>query len=559
MVLNAFGSPHDLKRLAEISATLIRYGFGDLVQRFGLENAASKAGRILRGKEAPDTAHLSPAERLRCVLEEMGPTFVKLGQILSTRIDMLPPDYIAELETLHDKVATLPYEALVAEVEADLGYRLTEVFAEIDKTPLAAGSIAQVHRARLLSGEAVVLKIRRPGVRRVIEADLRLLMHIAHFVAAEFEDAHRFRPEEIITEFAKSIRTELDLANECHNAERIANNFRDVPHIRVPRVYWDWTNEAMNVQEFVSGIAGSDLTAARAAGLDLRLIAARGAEAVLTMMLEDRFFHADPHPGNVFYLPDEQLVFIDFGMVGHLSRRRRDELVDLLSGVVQRDPEAVTEILLKWANASLTENQQLEERIEGFIERVHGVPLKSLNLSALALDLVGIMREHDLALPPDLTLLIKAFTSLEGMGRQLDPDFDMASAAEPFLHRLILQRFSPKELVRLTGKGLADGVDLMAHLPKDLKTLIHSVQQGKIKLGIEVQQMDNFLTRLDRSITRITIGIVIAALTMGSSIVMTVSGIELPVAVSVFAMMGFFGAVVGGVWLMYSIWRSGKG
>ncbi|WP_287014305.1 AarF/UbiB family protein [Actibacterium sp.] len=552
------GTPHDLGRLTEISSILIRYGFGDLVRHLGLDKMVEKVGRILHWKAAAEYVHLSAPQRIRRALEDMGPTFVKLGQILSTRVDLLPPEYIRELEKLRDKVPTIPYDALVAEVEAELGFRLTDAFALIDEVPLAAGSIAQVHRARLLTGEEVVLKIRRPGVRAVIEADLRLLMRIAELAAAEVEDIRRFHPKEVVAEFSKSIHSELDLANECRNAERIANSFRDNPNIHVPRVYWEWTNEALNVQQFISGVPGSDLAAVAEAGLNMKTLAARGADAVLEMIFQDRFFHADPHPGNVFYLPGEQLVFIDFGMVGHISLSRRDELVDLLFGVVEHRAERVADILLKWANAPRAENAQLVGQVDAFVDSVHGVPLKDLNLSAVAMELIAVLREHNLTLPPDLTLLIKAFTSLEGMGRQLDPDFDMVSAAQPFLRRLILERYSPAELAQRVRQGFLDGLDLATGLPKDVKDLIGLTQQGQLKLGIEVKQMDHFLDRLDRSITRVTIGIVIAALTMGSSIVMTVSGIELPVGLSVFALLGFSGAVVGGLWLIFSIWHGRK-
>ncbi|MHC0054999.1 ABC1 kinase family protein [Actibacterium sp. D379-3] len=557
-MLGILGAPHDLGRLAEISGILIRYGFGDLVQHLGLDKAAEKAGRILHRKAAAEFSHLGPPQRFRRALEEMGPTFVKLGQILSTRVDLLPPEYVTELEKLRDKVPTLPYDALVTEVEADLGFRLCDVFAAVDTTPLAAGSIAQVHRARLMSGEEVVLKIRRPGVRAVIEADLRLLMRLAELVAGEFEELRRFRPGEVVTEFAKSIRSELDLANECRNAERIANNFRDDPNIGVPAVHWQWTNEAMNVQDYISGVPGSDLAAVRAAGLNLKLLAARGADAVLQMIFQDRFFHADPHPGNVFYLPAERLVFIDFGMVGHISLTRRDELVDLLFGVVERKAEQTAGVLLKWAGAPRSENAQLVAQVDAFIDRVHGVPLKSLDLSACAMDLIAVLREHTLALPPDLTLLVKAFTSLEGMGRQLDPDFDMIAAARPFLQRLVLERYSLGKLAQGAKDGLTEGIELATTLPRDIRNLIEITQNGQLKFGIEVKQMDHFLDRLDKSITRVTIGIVIAALTMGSSIVMTASGGEPPVALSVFSMLGFFGAVVGGAWLLFSIWRGQK-
>ncbi len=547
------GMQRDLGRLAQLAGILIRHGLGDLIGRLGLTGVARKAGQVLNPSDATATADLAPPQRLRMALEEMGPTFVKLGQILSTRVDLLPPTYIAELEKLRDGVPPVPFVALLEEIEAERGCPLRDDFAKIDPIPLGAGSIAQVHRAQLENGDEVVLKICRPGIRAKIEADLRLLDWLVDIAMAESAEIRRFRPDEVVAEFARSIRTELDLANEGRNAERVAENFRDCAHIHVPCVHWQWTSKIMNVQDVAAGTPGTDLEAARRAGLDLRRIAARGAEAVLQMMLVDRFFHADPHPGNVFYLPGDEIVFIDFGMVGHLSRRRRDELVDLLTGVVDRRPEAVTRILLDWADAGA--NPSLEARIDGFIDRVHGMPLKSLDMSALVLDLVALVREHNLVLPPDLTMLLKAFTTLDGMGRELDPEFDMVAAAQPFLRRLMLERFSPARLAHSARGNLLAGAGLMSRLPEDLGRLLTDVQQGKLSFGIEVRKLDHLMDRFDKTIMRVTLGILIAALIMGSSIVMTVIEGDLPVGLRFFAMAGFFGAVAGGLWLIWSILR----
>ena len=557
MLLELLDTKRDIGRLSEMAAVLARHGFGDMVQRLGMETVLAKAGRVFSRDAGETPQHLAPPARIRRAMEDLGPTFVKLGQILSTRVDLFPPAYIAEFEKLRDRVPTLPYDDLVAEVEAQVGCPLTDLFAEIDREPLAAGSIAQVHAARLKTGEAVVLKIRRPGIEAVVNADLRLLMRLADIAEREIAEIRRFRPRAVIAEFARSIRMEMDLANECRNADRLAEAFRDWPGIAVPKIHWAWTSAVMNVQERIEGIAGSDLAGVDAAGLDRRALARTGADAVLKMVFEDRFFHADPHPGNVIYRSDGQIVFLDFGMVGQLSRTRRDELVALLAGVVDRRAERVVEILIDWAdtrNAGL-DVAGLSARIDAFIDAVHGMPLKSLDFTAMTLDLLAILRGYDLALPPDLAMLIKAFVSLEGMGRQLDPDFDMMAAAAPVIERLMRQKYSPRELGRRARGGLADGFDLMTALPGDLRKLLALAQKGRLKLGIDVERIDDILDRFDRAVTRLTIGIVIAALTVGSSIVLTATGNEIPIALSVFAMLGFFGAVAGGIWLLYSIWR----
>lgn len=543
----------DLRRLAEISGILIAHGFGDLVRQLGADKLVGGIRKVTHREPTSPDHGLAPEERLRLALEELGPTFVKLGQILSTRADLLPSAYIAELGRLRDKVRTLDWEDLIVEVEAELGISLIDAFDALDTTPLAAGSIAQVHRARLKTGEEVVLKIRRPGIVPVIEADLRLIGRLASL--AEAEGLGRFRPIEIATEFSRSLRSELDLANECRNAERVATSFADTPYIRVPAVYWQWSCENMNVQDHVTGVPGSDLAAVRAAGLDLTVLARRGADAVLKMIFADRFYHADPHPGNVFYGPGNGISFIDFGMVGQLTRQRRDEVVDLLFGIVEKRADKVAEILLSWARTDDGDPVRLTAEVERFIDRVHGVPLGQLHLSRMISDLVAVMREHRLALPYDLTMLIKAFISLEGMGRELDPDFDMVSAAQPFLEDLVWQRSGPGTLLRRAREGVSDGFGLMTELPRDLRKLLDVAQTGRLKLHIELDQGERYLKRFDRLMARLTMGVVIAALIIGSSIVMAASGNELSIGVSVFALLGFFGAVTGGIWLLWAIWR----
>ncbi len=549
------GLAPDLRRLRDLVAILVRHGFSGILKRAGLLHRKRAGGQA---PEEQAAAGLTSAERLRRALEEMGPTFVKLGQILSTRIDLFEPAVIAELERLRDHVPTVPYADLIVEAEAMLGRPLPEVFAQIDTTPLAAGSIAQVHAARLHAGEKVILKIRRPGIGRLIEADLRLLRHAVGIALAEWPDLARYRPHEILDEFARSIRAELDLANECRNAERVEAGFRGWPDIHVPRILWDATCEVMNVQTRISGIPGGDLTAARDAGMDLSRIAARGAAAVLHMILEERFFHADPHAGNVFFLPGDEIAFIDFGMVGHLSRRRRDELVDLLSGIVERRPGKVARILRDWAGTGARDDPTLETRLEGFIDKVHGMPLGALNLSELIFDLTGLMRAHDLALPADLTLLLKAFISLDGMGRQLDPRFDMVAAARPVLERLIWQRHGPEALAAAARQGLGDSARLAARLPGDLSRLLDAALRGQLGLRVELVQIEQIVTRMRQSVTHLTLAVIVAALTVGSSIVTAASGAELPFGLATFAMLGFFGAVIGGFVLLWSIWRNGR-
>ncbi|MBZ0131795.1 MAG: phosphotransferase [Rhodocyclaceae bacterium] len=551
MLWQAIGAVRDLGRLHDIASVLIRYGFGDLVRRIGMAGALERAGRALRWHEPEALARLEPPARVRRALEELGPSFVKLGQILATRIDLFPAEWIAEFSKLQDAAPTIPFAELLPQLTEDLGGPPEAVFPRLEPEALAAASLAQVHRAWLADGTAVILKVRRPGIRPVVEADLRLLARLAEIVEAEAPELRRYRPREVVRQFTLSLRRELDFSAEGRSAERIAANLAAHPEIVVPRIHWQWTGERLNVQDYIEGIPGRDLAAVAAAGLDRRLLARRGARAVLKMMLEDGFFHADPHPGNVFYLPDNRIAFIDFGMTGRLSEERRYQLALLLHGLVSHDAEKVAEVLLDWSGGAEVDSETLQPEIDAFVDQYHGVPLKHLDLGAMLSDLVAILREHGLALPPDLALLIKAFITLEGMGRQLDPDFDMAGEAAPFLEQVLLAHAAPGALVRRGWRTLGSALALLAGLPQDLRQLLRSARRGKLQLQVEVPPLKPFGDRLDRAASRLAISIVTAALIIGSAIVMTVE------RESALGRFGFIAAALGGLWVLFSIWRGG--
>ena len=551
MLWQAIGAVRDLGRLHDIASVLIRYGFGDLVRRIGMAGALERAGRALHWHEPEELARLEPPARVRRALEDLGPSFIKLGQILATRVDLFPADWIAEFGKLQDAAPAIPFAELLPQLTEDLGEPPEAVFPRLEPEALAAASLAQVHRAWLADGTAIILKVRRPGIRPVVEADLRLLVRLAEIVEAEAPELRRYRPREVVRQFTLSLRRELDFSAEGRSAERIAANLAAHPEIVVPRIHWAWTGERLNVQDCIEGIPGRNLAAVEAAGLDRRLLARRGARAVLKMMLEDGFFHADPHPGNVFYLPDNRIAFIDFGMTGRLSEERRYQLAVLLHGLVSHDAQKVAEVLLDWSGGAEVDSETLQTEIDAFVDQYHGVPLKNLDLGAMLSDLVAILREHGLALPPDLALLIKAFITLEGMGRQLDPDFDMAGEAAPFLEQVLLAHAAPDALVRRGWRSLGRALALVAGLPQDLRQLLRAARRGKLHVEVDVLPLKQFGERLDNAASRLALAIVTAALIIGSAIVMTVE------RESALGRFGFIAAALGGLWVLFSIWRGG--
>ena len=557
MLLELPATVRDLGRMAEIAAVLARYGFADAVDRLGLRRALERAGRALNLHANAADARLGTPERLRRALQELGPAFVKLGQILATRVDLFPPGWIAEFEKLRDQAAPSDPAAVRAQLVEDLGAEPETVFREFEAVPFAAGSIAQVHRARLQDGTPVVVKVRRPGVASIVEADLSLLARIAHLAQAHLSDFARFRPVEVVRQLARTMRTELDLAAEARSAERIAESFRGDPSIVVPRMHWQWTRERVNVQDCLDGIPSHDLAAVDRAGLDRAVLARRGARAMLRMVIEDGFFHADPHSGNVFYLPGERVAFVDFGMTGRLTQHRRDELVQLLDGLAARDASKTVDVLLEWSDGLGLDEPAISADIEAFIDRYHGRALSEMGFGAMLDDLVQLLQEHKLALPPDLALVLKVAATLEAAGRELDPGFDMVAEAEPFLRAASLARASPRAFAQRGWRVAKTVVAILDDLPGHLRRIVRSLRHGKAQIRIDAG-LDRFGVDLNRAANRLTVGVVTAALIIGSSIVMTVDGGPTLFGLPFFGLAGFLASLASGAWLVFSIWRSGR-
>lgn len=557
MLWEMLNAARDIGRVQEIASVLIRYGFGSFVQLLGIGGALERAGRVLHWQHAEELVTLDTPQRLRRMLEDLGPTFIKLGQILATRVDLFSPQYIAEFEKLLDQAPPVPFEHLLPQIEEDIGGPIDEFFLEVDRQALAAASIAQVHKALLKDGTPVILKIRRPGLRKIIEADLRLLQRIVDAAESESADIRRFHPKELLRQFNQSLRRELDLAAECRNAERVAASLAGDPNIVVPKVYWQWTCERINVQEYIHGIPGRDLNAIKAAGLDRNLLADRGSRAAIKMIMEDGFFHADLHAGNVFYLPDNRLAFIDFGMVGRLTEERREQVVSFLHGMVSHAPNRVAEILEDWSDNIQADEYALTIEIEAFVDQYSSLSLKDLSLPAMLSDLMALLRDHKLILPADLALLLKAYITLDGLGRYLNPDFNTLNFAAPYLQEIMMERYRPEVIAKRGWRNLLSVADLLSSLPKDLRKLLRATRKGAVQVEITVRYLDRYVATMDSAISRMTMGMVTAALIIGSSIIMTVTGGPELFGLPAFGLLGYSFATLGALWLLFSIWRSG--
>lgn len=552
MLWETIGVVRDLPRLHEIATIMIRYGWGDMVRALGIGTVLERAGRMLHWQSTSEINQLEPAVRIRLAMEELGPTFVKLGQLFATRVDVFPPGWIAEFEKLQSKVPPVPYAELAPHLEAALGLPATEVFLELDIDAFAAASIAQVHRAKLQDGTPVILKIRRPGIEKKIDADLRIMQHIARLAEQEIPDAHRYQPVMMLAQFRRSLRRELDLLMEAHNIERFRTNFADDDTVHIPKVYWDYTSEILNVQEELIGVPGTRLVEAKAAGMDFSLLAARGADAVLKMILVHGYFHADPHPGNVIYLPGNRVGMIDFGMVGRLTEYRRNQIVNLLDAITDKDEEGMLAVVLNWTEDGQVDETKLGYDMSELVFSYDNLQLKDVKIGPLLTDITAVIRENGLVLPADMALLFKALITLEGLGQQLDPHFHMVDHLALFVRGVIAERYKPAAIIKRGRKNIKQALEVVSGLPRDIAKLLREARHGRLRIDLDLKRLDQFGHQLDRASSRITMGILTAALIIGSSIVMTVPGWRF------LGIVGFLLAFLNSIWVIFSIWRSGK-
>lgn len=421
----------DRARLTEILGIASRFGLSVLLARLGIERA---------GEASADSDPQGLPRRTRLAIEALGPTFVKLGQILATRGDLLAPEWIAELEQLHSGAPTLPFEDLRPHVEEALGQPPETAFASFDATPLAAASMAQVHRAMLTDGREVVLKIRRPGIRPRMEADLRLIAQFAALVENASVEARRFAPAAMMRQLAEAVLEELDFTTEGRNADRLRADFAHETRVVVPEIHWAWTSETLLVMDYVDGVPPRTGETLRAAGIDPQAIADLGADIVLDMVLVNGRFHGDPHPGNLLCLPGNRIALLDLGMIGHVSPRRREEFIGFVQSLSTGDPGRLAEVLALWSQGSGVSYEKVQAVADRLIARHGG---GRLVLSALVADFLPLMREEGMTMPPDLLLIFKALVTLDGVLTSIQPDFDLSAAMKRSSARLIRARLSP--------------------------------------------------------------------------------------------------------------------
>ena len=548
-----------LNRFRRIITVLLKYGFGDVLELLKIDQYVEAGLKMISKKQTVRVEKLGRPEGFRMALEELGPTYIKLGQILSTRPDLIPIDFLNELTKLQDKVPPFPFRSVEKIIEAELGFSLETLFARFDEKPLASASIGQVHRAQLKSGETVAVKIQRPGIQRVIEIDLEIMLYLATLLEHHVEEIALHRPVTIVEEFARTLEKELDYLLEASNMERVALNFVDDPNIVIPNIHRDFSTSKVLTAEFIDGIKVSEIEKLENAGLNRRIITDRGADVLLKQIFDHGFFQADPHPGNIFVLPGNVICLIDFGMVGSVDRKTREIFVDLIDSVVRRDASQTAEVFLQltdWDDAP--NRRRFEKDVADFMDRHLYRPLKDVRVGKLLHQLLELSSRYRLRIPPDIFLMMKALTTIEGVARMLDPDFEMIAKTAPFVKRLMLGRFTPQ---RISGELYRIAADMMRfgeQFPKDLLEITRLIRQQKLQINIENPGLERTLSTHDQISNRISFSVIIASLIIGSALIVISEIPPLFYGISLIGIILFLAAAIMGIWLLVAIIRKGR-
>lgn len=548
-----------LNRYRQILTIFFKYGFGDLVELLKIEQYIEVGLQLISKKRRGRIDRFSRAERVRMALEELGPTYIKLGQVLSTRPDLIPVDFINELSKLQDDVPPCSYDEMRGVIASEFGRQPAELFDRFDETPLASASIGQVYRATLMDGETVAVKVQRPGIRKIIEVDLEIMLHLATLMERHLEEMALHRPVRIVEEFAKTLEREIDYTIEAANMERVARQFLEDATVYVPKVFRDVSTARVLTMEFVEGIKISDVARLDASGLDRKIITARGADFYLKQIFDYGFFHADPHPGNIFVLPDNVICLLDFGMVGSVDRQTREDFVELLDSVINEDETRACQVLLKlaiWDDEP--DLRSLERDVAVFIGQHVYRPLRQIKIDKLLQDLLGIASRHRLGIPPDLFLMMKALGTIEGVALSLDPEFNMIAQTEPFIETVKLSRFYPHRIAGDVIRLASDMLQFAKQFPRDMLEISRLIRQKKLTFRIEHQGLDDMLATHDRISNRISFSILIAALIIGSALIVISKTPPLFYGISLIGIIGFLAAAIMGIWLLIAILRKGR-
>lgn len=547
----------DLQRVRQIINTLIRHGFGYIVERLNLEGYIPLGKRLFRISKR-ETVPRNAAEQFKLVLEELGPTFIKFGQILSLRRDILSEDFIRELEKLQDNVPPFPAEHSRQEIQSQFGKPVEELYASFDDKPLAAASIGQVHRAKLFDDREVVVKIQRPGIRKTVETDLNILMNLARLLEKYIPEARLYDPVGMVEEFARSIRKELDFRIEGRSSERFREIFKGSKTVYVPEVIWELSGTRVLTIEYSTGKKVAEVNG------DIRYrhdLAKNFNESYLIQIFEHGFFHADPHPGNIFILDDGRICFHDFGIMGHLDDEMIDNLSSLFLAFMDKDIGQMVDVYLSIGifTTGEVDFRVFKKDIRDFLELYYDIPLKEFSFAEFMEGLISIGRRHRVKLPTELLMFGKTFMTVESIVRTLDPDFNLVENIKPYTQVLLRKKlFSPSRISRDILKIGMEINSMLRDLPRDLRNIMKHLKEGRIEIEVRHEKLEDLELHIDKASNRLSFGLIIAAIIVGSSIIMQTHIGPLMLGFPIMGVIGYLVAGFFGLWLVWAILRSGR-
>lgn len=547
-----------LQRAREIAGVFIKYGYEDLLHRLQLPALLDIPLKRLH-KPDPAISRLSQPERLRCALEELGPTFIKSGQMLASRSDVLPEEFVKELIKLQDQVPAIPFSEVRAIMESELHEPLSKLYRRIEEIPLGSASIAQVHKAEWHDGSLVVVKVQRPEVKETVRVDLEILEQLATLAERHLDGWRAHHPVMLVQEMAKSLQRETDFNSEAAHVERFARQFDREPTIHVPKVYHEATTERVLTMEFVDGIKASALVPETLPPSERKLLADRVGDLLLKQIFLHGFFHADPHPANIHILRGNVVCFLDFGMMGFMDVRTRENLADLVWGISRQDEGSVANALVRLSSAEADPSRpELEADVAEFMHRHFYRPVKELEFGQLILQLFQLTARHELRIPADVFVMLKALGLMETLVRRLNPEHDIIAQATPYLRKARLSRLQPNRLVgAITNFGL-DMADMVRELPAEVRRIVAQVKKGEARMVFRHEGLDPVMESAERISNRLSFSIVLAALIIGSSLIIHSNIPPKWHDVPVIGLIGYVIAALMGFWLLISILRHGK-
>lgn len=539
-----------LGRFKDIVAIMAKYGFDDLVGHLDVP------GSDLLRKIHPVTTEMNSYQRIRAAIEDLGPTFIKFGQVMSLRPDMLPKELLEELERLQDDVPVADFEEIKATVEKNIGMSIKEAFSIFDVDPIAAASLSQVHKGVLRQeGGFVAVKVQRPDIEKNIKLDLDILSGIAAFVHEQFEYLRSYDLPELVRVVRRNLIRELDFSQELHNME-IARSYLADDDFTIPETYRKYSTKKMLVMEFVHGARFREL--ATASEYDRELIATQGLRAGVKQILDNGFFHADPHPGNLFVKNDMSLCLIDWGQVGRLTEKDRFQIIELLKGIVEKDSDSLVRNFLRLCDVKgdLIDPSHLERELLEILDNYHAFPIKDLNVGQFLLEMTELMRRHNLQMPTEFVVMIKALVTAEGSARLVYPNLDIVSEIGDYVHKLARRRYRPDIVWRNMRNSLASFWFNQRQIPLQLGQIIGKLERGKLGFSLNLKKIDELVKALEHASNRLTAGIITGAIIMGSSMIITTGVKPLLFGFPALGVIGYLISVVIGLWLVFTILRS---